>query len=367
LQGQGAFETGLVSIVTERAIRSKKTTMTSVPPLPPPQKASVLQEGLPALHPKVQRFASNLVSWSKLKVARAVTQLRHADALESEIAAIHRQWSTTNPDFARRSANKLSGMARRFTNTPLFGVFNNVNIQGLGTIDAIDLMPAPMAPDEIGDIVASLTESKVVAKPAVLPESTNTVLRLRTKTLRCLKETNELSSSDEIVWSTTWVTPTGNSGYQWWRRVDFDKGETKSIANVFTFPVPQKFPHQFSFIFCMLEEDSSNAAKVVERTWAKLKERLEQKIDEFSRQLAAEIGFAELGPIIASILKWVTKTVIGWLISVLAPDPMGTLAYTITLNGGTTWIATGNATLPLTITHKGSGGHYTADLQFELA
>lgn len=328
---------------------------------------SVLQEGLPALPAQLQRFANDVVSWSKLKVARSITAPRQADAVERDIAAIHREWLGTNRDFAMRSANKLSRMVTRFRGDPRLGAFNNVNVGALGAIDAVDIASRQLAPAELTQIASALQAPSIVAVAPVTPEATNTVLRLRTNNLHCIEETDEWSSSDEIVWSATWVTPSGGTGYHWWRRTDFDKNETKSIADVFTFAVPQKFPNKFSFIFSMLEEDQSNAAKVVEGVWAKLKDKVKQKIDDFAAWLAGQIGWADLGPIIAAILNWVVNTVIGWLISIFAPDPMGTLPYTITLNGGTTWTSTHNAILPLTINHSGSGGRYTASLQFELA
>lgn len=327
----------------------------------------VAQEGLPALPPQAQRFASDLISWSKLKVARSFTASNTSDALERDLQSIHREWLTTNPDFARRSAGKLQRLSTRFRGDARFASFGGANLNTLGSIDAINLTPANLTAAEIGSIAAAFESPQIVATPLVTPEASSTVLRLRTQSLHCIEETDEISSSDEIVWSATWITPTGSTGYRWWRRTDFDKGETKSIADVMSFAIPQKFPSRYSFIFSMLEEDQSNAAKVVEQTWAKLKEAVKAKIDEFGRWLAGQIGMPEIGPIISAILNWVVNAVIGWLISIFAPDPMGTRTWTLNLGGGTKWNSTGNSILPVTLNHSGSGGRYTASLQFELA
>jgi hypothetical protein len=329
--------------------------------------AAVLQEGLPALPPQVQRFTNDLVAWSKLKVARAITQPVQADAVERDIAAAHRRWGAARPEFARRTADRLTRVVTRLPNDPGLAAFRGVSLSHVGALDAVELIPHDLTPAEIGPIVAALRGPVIVATPAVVPEASNKVLRLRTKSLHCIKETAEISFSDEIVWSAMWVTPTGATGRQWWRRTDFDKGETKSIAAVRSFQVAQQFPQKYSFVFSMLEEDSTNAGDVVDAIWAKLKGKVHEKIEEFADWIAGEIGWDDLGPIIAAILNWVVNTFFGWLIAIFAPDPMGIRTYTVTLNGGTTWVSTGNAILPVTVNHSGAGGRYTAALQFELA
>ena len=327
----------------------------------------ILEQGVPSLPPQFQQFADDLIAWTKLKVARAMTQPRSADVLERDLATIHQKWRATNPDSAKRAAAKLSRLATKYARDPRFARFAGVNMAAPGSLDAVDFVPRNLTAAEVGPLITRIGGGPLVIAPPIAPEATNKIPRLHTKYLKCLDETDEWSSSDEIVWSVTWVTPTGDTGYRWWRRVDFDKGETKSIDWTGSFNVPQKWPNKFSFVFSMLEEDQTNAAQVVEQTWLKLKDKVHEYIEKFGQWIAGLIGFSEIGSIISAILKWIVDSIIGWLISIFAPDPMGTFTYTVTLNGGMNWTATGNTILPVTITHTGSGGKYHAGLEFILA
>lgn len=295
-------------------------------------------------------------------VVHHVEQLR---LLRAGTSAVHREWLSTNPDFARRSASKLLRLSTRFRGDARFATFGGANLNNLGSITIVPYAPNLTAA-EIGSIVAAFESPQIVVTPFVTPEASSTVLRLRTESLHCIEETDELSSSDEIVWSATWVTPTGSTGYRL-RRTDFDKGETKLIADVMSFAIPQKFPSKYSFIFSMLEEDQSNAAKVVEQTWAKLKGAVEAKIGEFARWLAGQIGMPEIGPIISGDPQLGGQRRDRLAHLDLRADPMGTRTWTLNLGGGTKWNSTGNSILPVTLNHSGSGGRYTASLQFELA
>lgn len=327
----------------------------------------LVEEGTPDLPPQVKQFAEDLGAWAKLKVARAATQARSADSLEYELSTIFQQWQGSHPKAAKRVTRKLDLLAKTFQKDPGMARFAGTNLPSLGSIDAVDLINRGLTAAERGRLLAQVDSGAIVQPNIIRPEATNTILRLHTRSLHCTRETREASASDEIVWSATWVTPTGGTGYRWWRRENFDRHETKSIEWTGSFSVPQRFPNRFSFIFSMLEEDQTDAASVIEQTWARLRERVNERINEFAEWLAGELGIEELGPIISSILRWVAGRLIEWLVGIFGPDPMGTLTYTVTLNGGTNWTATRSSTLPTTIRHAGSGGRYEAVLAFELA
>lgn len=320
-----------------------------------------------ALGAEVDRVARDIASAAKLKIARAFSPstTKAGDATEQRLMAIRDQMRAQAPARYARVANTADRLLVTFKGSAQFANFKNINPRALGAIESVPIIPKAISATRAGELIRDLTLSEsVAAVPGVGPQGKTNRLQVRQHSIHCHDETDfwdEPSSSDEIVLGVNWIAPTGATGYRWWRRTDFDEGETKSVDWTFSWNLPPKGKQQYFTMFTMIEEDWDNAAHFIEQTYLELKPDLHAKAEKFAAWLAGEIGWVELGPIIANILKAAIDYVFGWLASFFGSNVMGRRNWTFTLypTGDPKWKSTGSKILPMPMNFKALGGHYS--------
>lgn len=321
------------------------------------------------LPPEIEAFTRRLCRSTQLKVARSFSSdtTSGSDSFENRLTGIRNRLRQSRPDHALLVSRRSNRLLDSYRNLPDFAPFHSINARAIGAVDQIALRPedAVIPPARMGEIVAALD----LAIPAglhaggVTPQATTSRLKFHHTKLHCKSETNwsdEPSASDEIVLGVHWITPAGKTGYRWWRRENFDEGETKSVEWTFAWDLIPKGKQQFLVLYTLIEEDWDNAASWIEETFHEIVEELKKKSEDFAAWLAGEIGWSDLGPILASILKSAISFLFGWLIGLFGSNVMGTYKWTLTVSNkwAPKWSQTGTNTLPLPMTFKWSGGHY---------
>jgi hypothetical protein len=330
---------------------------------------------LPALPPEAARAARDIAASVKLKVARAFSPatVKAGDEVEHNLMTIRDRLRQSHPDRAKRAGQTADRLLVRYRDLADFETFRAIDARKLGAIDEVSLVPANISAARAGELVRDLTLAQIAggAVPhgnGVSPQTDVRQLRVHQSTLRCYDETNEWSASDEIVLGVNWISASGNTGYRWWRREDFDAGETKSVDKVFAFKLDPDLRQRCWMRFTIIEEDWDSAAAYIEQVYYAIKDELHEKAELFAGWLAGQVGYPDLGPIVASILTWVIDHVFGWLTSLFTSDVLGKWTWTFTVGPhASKWKSTGKKLLPIPMRFQGLGGEYLLNAEAVLA
>ena len=346
-----------------------------------------INPGLPT-EPNLHAFTKDLIA--QIKYATAVAAIGEEATGELD-SAIREYASTREPEAQEHAAAKARAILSSETlREHEFGRYSAINVSDYVAGGGAELMKGHMDKLKIDSAQLAAVYKTLLNTGLFVPQSPVTdadleaglafkKLRYFITQVRCLEETYEpTSASDEINMGGIKVTPSGEHKIisEFVVSDDFDQGEAVTYAGLgqkfagWNIDTGEPWPHVYGAAVCMAEKDNNGFYEFLLKLWDFVHEEVTEWL---AGVVVGAAAGGSAGGVVGAIVGAVIGGIIGWIISLFnnPDDIVGVVPVTLSLGSAKKsyydWAKlTSGGGLAGTLTFKGDGGHYEADMSFKV-